>query len=434
MNRYRIAIYMRLSKEDDQNKEESNSISMQRILLKKYVAESFSNYELMEFADDGYTGTNFNRPGMQSLLKMVRNFELDCIVVKDFSRFARDYIELGSYLEQIFPFMGVRFISVNDHYDSKADKGSMADLDINFRNLLYDLYSKDLSQKVRASLAVKKAKGEYISAGCPFGYGKAPDDRHMLLIEKAEAEIVQRIFRLTLQGCTSVQIARQFNEEKVKTPVEFKLERGETTRAPKGGIFLWTPSMICQILRNRIYVGDIVYGKYEKDFVGGKNHIKPRKEWSICYNHHEPIIKREVFEQVEAKRGKKQNAQGQKSHPFVGKAVCGCCKRNLRYRHGQNPYFCCHQRYFNAMEGCVEKVNAAYLEEYVLFMIQQKRLKDGEIEPLAPKSAKLLKNLSERYIENIIIYDERNIKIQWRSDTKEAAVILHSGDIFHTFP
>ena len=156
MQRYQIAIYMRLSKEDDRCREESNSITMQRILLQRYVKDNFSAYDLYEFCDDGSTGTNFERPGMQSMLERVRNAVIDCIIVKDFSRFARDYIELGSYLEQIFPFMGVRFISVNDKYDSDNYQGSIADIDVNFKNLLYDLYSKDLSQKIRSSLAVKK--------------------------------------------------------------------------------------------------------------------------------------------------------------------------------------------------------------------------------------------------------------------------------------
>ena len=203
MERYQIAIYIRLSKEDDKFKEESNSITMQRILLQRYVAENFSDYDLLEFCDDGYTGTNFERPGMQEMLELVRDSKINCIVVKDFSRFARDYIELGSYLEQIFPFMGVRFISVNDNYDSKNYQGSIADIDVNFKNLLYDLYSKDLSQKVRSSLAVRKEKGQYVSGNCPLGYEKAPEDRHALLIAEDEAEVVRRIFSLTVEGYTS---------------------------------------------------------------------------------------------------------------------------------------------------------------------------------------------------------------------------------------
>ncbi len=290
MKRYIIAIYIRLSKEDDKWKEESNSITMQRVLLKKYIEENFADYEVIEFCDDGYTGTNFERPGMQEMLCRIRDGEIDCVIVKDFSRFARDYVELGSYLEQIFPFLGVRFISVNDGYDSRDYQGSIADIDVNFKNLLYDLYSKDLSEKVRSSLAIRKKKGQYVSANSPFGYEKDPEDRHALVVAEDEAEVVRRIFSLTLDGWTSVQVAKLFNKEGVKTPVEFKIEKGRTSRQPKGERFLWSSSTVCQILRNEIYVGNIVQKKYVKDFVGGKNHIKPREEWLVSYGHHEPII------------------------------------------------------------------------------------------------------------------------------------------------
>lgn len=382
MKKYQIAIYIRLSKEDNKIKEESNSVTMQRILLHRFVAEKFSDYDLLEFCDDGYTGTNFERPGMQNMLEKIRDSQIDCIVVKDFSRFARDYIELGSYLEQIFPFMGVRFISINDNYDSKNYQGSIADIDVNFKNLLYDLYSKDLSQKIRSSLAVRKEKGQYVSANSPFGYEKAPEGRHALIIAEDEAEVVRRIFSLTVEGYTSIEIARLFNEMSVKTPIEFKIEKGRTSRKPKGERFLWNSSTICQILRNEIYIGNVVQKKYTKDFVGGKNHLNPREEWMVTYNHHEPIIDKEVFDKVQEGRGLKRKPQYHPTHPLIGKLVCGCCKRNLCYRRGLNPYFNCHNRYSNMLENCVDKVNAMFVEQYILFMMQDKLSADGELEKL----------------------------------------------------
>lgn len=423
---------MRLSKEDDKNREESNSISMQRIMLQKYVEEHFSDYEILEFADDGYTGTNFNRPGMKKMLDEVKNSAIDCIIVKDFSRFARDYIELGSYLEQIFPFMGVRFISVNDHYDSKDYKGSIAELDMNFKNLLYDLYSKDLSQKVKTSLAARKAKGQYVSGNSPFGYEKAPDDRHMLVVAEDEAEIVRRIFDLTLEGFTSTQIAKLFNEEKVKTPIEYKIEKGRTTRVPKGDVFLWSSSTICQILRNPVYAGDIVYGKYEKDFVGGKNHIKPRKEWKIFYNHHEPVIPREVFEQIQIGRGKSRTVWHTGTHPLIGKMVCGCCGRNLTYCSGLNPYFRCQGRYSNAMNQCVENVNVMYLEQYVLFQMQERLVKNGEMKKLAQENimetSGRIKALQDKV--RMLLKEQANLKREHFEEYQRFAA-SHS-DTFHS--
>lgn len=395
MKRYQIAIYIRLSKEDDKWKEESNSIAMQRILLHRFITENFSAYDLREFCDDGYTGTNFRRPGVQNMLKLVRASAIDCIVVKDFSRFARDYIELGAYLEQIFPFIGVRFISVNDKYDSVNHQGHSADIDVYFKNLLYDLYSKDLSQKIGASLAVRKQRGQYISGNSPFGYDKAPDDRHALLIAEDEAEIVRSIYALALEGYTSSEIARKFNESSVKTPLAFKLEKGKTSRTPKGGRFLWSSSTICAILRNEIYIGNIVQKKYRKDFSDGKNHLQPREEWITGYNHHEAIIDRDVFDRVQRGRGKKRNPQHMPAHPLTGKLVCGCCKRNLRYRGGLNPYFTCDNRYLNAGKQCVDKVNAMFMEQYVLFMMQDEQAADS-------------------CIDRIMVYDEQHIEIFWK--------------------
>lgn len=391
MKRYVIAIYIRLSKEDAEGKKESNSIKMQRLLLRRYVEEHFSDYELLEFCDDGYTGTNFERPGVQALLVMVKESKIDCIVVKDFSRFARDYIELGSYLEQIFPFMGVRFISVNDAYDSKDYRGSLADLDVNFKNLLYDLYSKDLSQKVRSSLAVRKEQGQYVSANCPFGYDKDAKDRHRLLIEEDEAEVVRRIFALTLEGYTPTRISRLFNEEGVKTPIMFKIEKGKTSRVPKGGKFLWGSGMICQILTNEIYIGNIVQKKTTKESVGGKSCLNAREDWLVTCGSHEPIIDRETFRKAQQGRGEKRNPVRNERHPLTGRLVCGCCGKNLRYRTGLNPYFSCRYRYSNGEEDCVRTANAMFMEQYVLFMLQEKLSADGELERLRRESADRLK-------------------------------------------
>lgn len=423
MKCYLIAIYLRLSKEDDKGKEESNSIAMQRLLLKKYAAENFKGYELTEFCDDGYTGTNFDRPGMQQMLDRIRKGEIDCVIVKDFSRFARDYIELGSYLEQIFPFMGVRFISINDGYDSASFQGGIAGIDVNFKNLLYDLYSKDLSGKVRSSLSIRKEKGQYVSANSPFGYEKDPENRHALLIAEDEAEVVRKIFSLTLEGRTSVEIAKLFNETGVKTPVEFKIEKGKTRRKPKGERFLWNGSTICQILKNEIYIGNIVQKKYTKDFVGGKNHLNPRKDWLVSYGHHEPIINKEDFDKVqESRENSRQHAsqtaltlykrppQYHVAHPLVGKLVCGCCGKNLNYRRGMNPYFTCCHRYSNNMESCVRKVNAMFVEQYILLMMQDKL----EAEYSGNRFAELSKEMVERYLDKIEVHDEQHMEICWK--------------------
>lgn len=211
-----------------------------------------------------------------------------------------------------------------------------------------------------------------------------------MLIAEDEAEIIRWIFSLTLEGRTSVEIAKLFNETEVKTSVQFKIEKGKTRRIPKGGKFLWSSSTICQILRNEIYIGNIVQKKYEKDFVGGKNHIKPREEWLVTYGHHEPIINKEIFDKVQEGRGKKRPPQYHGTHPLVGKLVCGCCKKNLNYRRGLNPYFTCCQRYSNNMKDCVRRVNAMFVEQYVLLMMQDKLEAEGELEKFRMEAAESL--------------------------------------------
>ena len=302
-----IALYMRISKEDLFLQQESNSILYQRAMLKEYVSRYFKEYQLLEFVDDGYSGTNFNRPSVAKLLECVRRKLIQCIIVKDFSRFSRDYIELGSYVEQIFPFMGVRFISINDHYDSEQIQGGIGTMDVSFKFLLYDLYSKDLSVKVKTALNIQKEMGNYISANSPFGYEKGKENKHMLFIKEDEAIVVKRIFDMTLNGYTCKQIAGQFNKEGIKTPKQFKMKAKKTDDLKKDKIIdktndktlEWHSATVDHILKNQIYVGDMIYGKYYKKEVGGKNYLKPRSEWKVYRHHHEAIISRFIFEKAQ---------------------------------------------------------------------------------------------------------------------------------------
>lgn len=380
-----IAIYMRLSQDDGDLEAESNSIVNQRQLLHFYVAEHFENYELLEFVDDGYTGTNFNRPGVSELLDKVKEGKIDCIIVKDLSRFSRDYIEIGSYLEQIFPFAGVRFIAVNDGYDSNNYKGDVAGMDTSFKNLLNDLYCKDISVKVKASLKTKKEKGLLANGSCTFGYYKDPKDRYKLLIDEEEAAIVRRIFQMTLDGISSHEIAKQFNAEGVKTPIEYKIERGIASMTPKGGHFEWNGSTICHMLRNATYAGDYVYDKYETPEVGGKPRIKPQSEWKVFKDHHEAIIDRDTFERIQRSRGTKKAVKHER-HSLIGKLECGHCHRSLSIARKRNPYFFCRNRYVTRYEGCVSQINVQFLEQYLLFGLQEEADRQADMQRVLVKA------------------------------------------------
>lgn len=275
-------------------------------------------------------------------MEQVREGKIDCILVKDFSRFARDYIELGSYLEQIFPFLGVRFLSFNDGYDSAKENGGELGLQSAFQNLLYDWYSKDLSIKVKTSLKAKKENGVYISSCLPYGYQRDPVNRCGIKIWKEEADIVCTIFSLALQGKSSYEIARIFNQKMIPT---------RTKRA------LWRAGSIDQILKNPFYIGSMVYGKYEKRTVGGKSRKKAREEWKEVLNHHEAVIEREIFEEIQRRyKGKREKREEKKEVPFTGMLVCASCRNRLQRRATKSPYFTCTTRYITDTKTCVKQL------------------------------------------------------------------------------
>lgn len=418
-----IAIYMRLSQDDGDSDRESNSIVNQRHFLYSYVEKHFENYDLLEFQDDGYTGANFLRPGISELLEKVRNGKVDCIIVKDLSRFSRDYIEIGAYLEEIFPFAGVRFIAVNDGYDSDRFKGNVVGMDTSFKNLLNDLYCKDISVKVKSALKMKKESGIYANGSCTFGYRKDPKDRHKLLIDEEEADIVRRIFQMTLDGISSHKIAQIFNAEGVKTPIEYKMERGIATMTPKGKRFEWSGSTICQMLRNATYAGDIVYDKYETPEVSGKSRLKPRSEWKVFRDHHEAIIDRDTFEYIQKSRGVKK-AVKHKRHPLIGKMECGYCHKSLKIEHTKNPYFVCGNKYVTQYKGCVERVNVQFLEEYLLFRLQEEAERQADVHSICME----VKNRVEQELE--LLYERENQTEEKLKDLQTAQTEIYEEYVF----
>ena len=223
-----IAAYLRLSQDDvdigsNSLKDESDSIHSQRLLIQQYRKEhtDLSNLPVIEFVDDGYTGTNFDRPEFQRMIEKVRSGEVVCIIVKDLSRFGRNYLEVGDYLEHIFPFLGVRFISVNDHYDSKSYMGTTGGIDVAFRNLIYQRYSQDLSEKVKSAMHLKMSRGQYVTH-CPYGYKKKQGVKHEMIPDPVTAPIVREIFEATIGGMKSTEIAAMLNAKQVPTPMEYK--------------------------------------------------------------------------------------------------------------------------------------------------------------------------------------------------------------------
>ena len=374
-----VAVYLRLSLEDERDMEarESNSISSQRILLRSFIRqdEELKEYEVKEFCDDGWSGTGMDRPGMNRLLAEVKKNRVQCIVVKDMSRFSRDYIEMGTYLDQIFPFMGVRFIALGDHYDSREHGGTTIGIDTAFQTLLYDLYSKDVSVKVKTSFENKCANGEYVFGQVSFGYRKSTEERNTVIVEEKEAEVVRHIFSLAMQGKGSTEIAVQLRSEGIPTITQM---RRPDKKTEDGKTHAWSSQAVRNILNNRFYLGEMAYGKTVRKSVGSKNGI----EWKVIPDHHEALVTPEVFAQVSKYRPELSTKRKRERHPLTGKLYCGGCGYAMVYKplQGKNRYrrFECHKHSLLKIPECCTYFSADILEELVLAMINKELMMRGE--------------------------------------------------------
>lgn len=345
--------YYRLSMEDDSSEKDSNSITNQRMLVKDFIQRDQELLEMQfrELYDDGYSGATLNRPGMQELLSLVRQERVGCIVVKDFSRFSRDYIELGTYLEQIFPFMGIRFISISDRYDSRDYNGRTLGLDSQFKGLLADFYVKDQSVKVKTALDIKRGQGKYCCGSAPFGYQRNPANKSELLIVEEEAEVIRRVFDLTNQRYSKLEICQLFNEEGVPTPLQFMSKRQKVDKRKAASKNLqWTGDMVRKIINDKNYIGCMVYGKTKIPDPGSDREVPiPKSQWKIMENHHQPIVSREVFEKAQSLqiRHSSKSKFDQAATLLGGYIKCANCGRNLtgsKELHGHVLYSCAYSK------------------------------------------------------------------------------------------
>ena len=294
---YRAAIYVRLSKEDG-DKVESDSIVNQKELIRQYIKDKPDIEVHSVRVDDGYSGANFDRPAFQQMLKDIRSGQIDCVIVKDLSRFARNFVEAGRFLDQEFPLYGVRFIAINDGYDSIQRKGGADDIVLPFKNLVNDAYCRDISVKIRSQLEVKRKKGDFIGSFAVYGYLKDPDDRHKLVIDEYAADVVRDIFKWKLEGLSQQRIAECLDDQGILSPMEYKRYCGMKYKSgfqvnPKA---IWTAVAIGRILKNEFYVGTLVQGKRSTPNHKIKKLMqKPENEWVRIEHNHEPIIEREIF-------------------------------------------------------------------------------------------------------------------------------------------
>lgn len=340
--RWRAGDYLRLSREDG-DKEESDSIGSQKELCAFFHGSHPDVVSVREYADDGWSGTGFDRPRFREMIEDIKKGLINCVVVKDLSRFGRNYIEVGHYLEVFFPMMDVRFIAINDNIDSYKNPESINNAMVAFKNVMNDEYCRDISNKVRSVLTNKRKQGKFIGSFASYGYMKDPENHNHLIVDEEVAPIIQDIYSWFLSGMSLIGIAKKLNDQGVINPSAYKRAKGLKYKHPQIDMndTLWPSSSVRRILRNRLYVGDMVQGKNKiKSY---KLHVSvpiPEEDWIIVENTHEPIIDRETFNKVQDILERDHRAPPKQYRYYVlsGYVRCADCGRAMNRKLIYQPY------------------------------------------------------------------------------------------------
>ncbi len=342
---WKVAIYTRLSREDEKDEKyrrQSESIENQVKYLKSIVTAK--GWILVDiYKDDGYTGTNFDRPDFKRMLEDIDNGKINLVITKDLSRLGRDYIETGRYIEKIFPSKNIRYIAVNDNVDTFDKRNSNNDM-TPFKAVINDMYAKDTSNKVRSTILTKAIGGECIKAFLPYGYKKDIINKNKILVDENVAKNVKLIFDLYKSGKTKTQIAKKLNELEILTPLKYKQENTNYYNPNSNATYKWNSTVINKILRNQIYVGDLVQLKYNKVNYKIKKITKVSKdEQIVILNNHEPIIDRNIFNIVQEmldKQTNEWNYSNREKHLLTGLVFCKCGSR-ITYNKNHGKVFRC---------------------------------------------------------------------------------------------
>ena len=373
METWNTAGYLRLSREDG-DRAESDSIANQRKLLEQYLSAHPELNLIGFYQDDGYTGTNFDRPAFRRMEADIEAGKINCVLVKDLSRFGRDYIEMGRYLERVFPAQGVRFIAVNDHVDSQQGRYDML---LPMKNIFNTQYARDISDKVRSAIHTKQQRGEFVGAFPSYGYQKDPANRSHLVIDPAAAQVVRRIFDLFEQGWGKIKIAKQLNAEGIPSPSEYKRILGERYHNGRkiDQTTYWTYATVHRILQNQMYAGNMEQGRNHRPTMHGKAVQLDRSEWTVVSDTHEAIIGAEQWERVQALLHKRtrQLSFGQNQSPFAGFLRCGDCGRAMvkTKRAGGIYYSCGSYKRYGPTVCTKHSISHAVLEGIVLHDLNQ---------------------------------------------------------------
>ncbi len=374
-----IAMYMRLSKEDEKEGL-SESIVSQKSLINEFILNDIelSQYNKIEFIDDGYSGYNLNRPAISDLIEQVKNNKIKIIIVKDISRFGRNNLEILPYIDKIFPFMGVRFISILENLDTSKNVSTNTAMDISIKSMINDFYVKDLSKKRKAVSRMCAERGIYTSGSPAFGYTTDKKDKKHIVVDEVPANIVRNIFNYAMKGRTTGEIATVLNTNKIITPIEYRRKNifnRKTVKEYKYNRGGWTNENVKRILKNEVYTGTfIAYKRLHTEIKSNKTIANDEKNWIKLEDNHEAIIDREIFDFVQNEyfttdKRKKPREESM----FARKVFCGHCGKTMRNTDRNKKYFRCVSHRYTDNEPCI---GTSIPKEYVENLVLKKLKKD----------------------------------------------------------
>ncbi len=418
--RWKMASYIRLSKEDLQKIKKgldcSNSVANQRGMLYDFYESHMEEFEsYTEYVDDGHTGTDTDRENFQNMMADIMNRKVNCVVVKDLSRLARNYSDAGSLIDNLFVQLGVRFISLAENVDSYLDPDSVSDIKVPITNVMNDNYCFQTSKKIRQVFDYKRRSGQYIGSFAPFGYVKDPDDKHQLVIDPDAAEVVKLIYSMFLQGSSKRAVSLYLNEHGVPSPSAYRRSKGLPVSSAVGDNPMWSARTIHEMLTNEIYTGDMVQGRHRvKSYKVHQIETVPEEEWVRVPNTHEAIIARETFDQVQGlmKRDTRTSPQGRQVHLFSGFLRCADCgKAVTRSVSGRHVYYACSTYKSRSRTACtMHSIKHNRLEAAVLFAIQQQvHLAVSYAETVAQINTAPVKKCQSKRLDDLIAAKEREL-------------------------
>lgn len=406
MNFFKVAGYIRLSKED-RIKDESNSVTNQKLIINSYIKKN-EDLELFDFyVDDGYSGTTFDRPQYKRMLKDIVEGKVNTIIVKDLSRFGRNHIESDNYIENILPGYNVRFISIIDDVDSFKNPKSVSSIAVPLKNLMNDQYARDISEKVRSTLKIKQLNGEFIGVTAPYGYLKNPKDKHKFIIDKEASYIVKKIFNMILLGKSRKEIAEHLNNKNVLTPSLYKLSNEIPNNEELICSKKWNAEIVNRILRNETYTGTLIQNiKTKPNYRTDKLIDVNKDEWIITENHHEPIISKDKFDEVQQILNRKTKVnKNDDIDLFSGYLKCSHCGSGLVIKKSKNQIYYYCSSYIKDKSCLKYSINKKKLEQ----IVKDEIIKKINIEQIDRKTLNEL-------IEMIYVIDKNNIKIEFKND------------------